>query len=179
MPPEDLFSPLRTVSGSFFPQVLTDYLVKKLETEPFIYSQPRICSCRTSELPRTTLGATSALTCGDHPYRRWEGTRSCSSWLSPGQKLVFYETIAHRWETKPRPPRKFWLSPRRWETSTLSPSHPGHRCNSWLFKNKRKNLQAELFLRSQPGSLAASACLLSKDLQRTQASGESDQLYFS
>lgn len=69
------FFPLKNIfriSFFFSPQVLSDYLVKKLETEPFIYPRPRICSCRTSRLPHATLGATPALTCGDHPYRRWE-----------------------------------------------------------------------------------------------------------
>lgn len=41
-----------------------------------------------------------------------------------------------------------------------------------------KNLRAKFFPRSQPSRLTASACLLSKELQRVQASGESDRLYF-
>lgn len=64
---------LRNSSRVFFLflffQVLSDYLVKKLETEPSIYPRCSVCSCRRSQLPYAALGVTPGLTWGDHPYR--------------------------------------------------------------------------------------------------------------
>lgn len=135
-----------------FFQVLSDYLVKKLETEPSIYPWCSVCSCRRSQLPHTALGVTPGLTWGDHPYGvRGSQPHSCSPW---GRNCCFT-----RWSRVDERQSWghhiiFWLQPQRWKTSNLSPSHPSPWCDSQLFKNKHKNVWMKFFLRSQPTSLS-------------------------
>lgn len=115
--PEDFFFLLKHFKDFFF-QVLSNYLVKKLETDPFIYPQSRNCSCRRSRLPCAALGVTPALTC--------RTTLSRGEW-EPGpfpqaETNVLWDCCTVL-RDKARPPRKSSLWPQRWKTSTLSLSH--------------------------------------------------------